>query len=293
MDILNRRTVLELIGAGAALAATGLPAHAALAPAQVFTADAANALVDSTVVLGEEKAMVIDAQMTAPMASKLADMIAATGRSVETIFITHYHPDHVLGLDVLMQRFPDARPVAHAAVQPKIAATAAGMLAGMSQGAPKGVFAEKAVIPEALSGDTLTLEGERFDIVGPLHGDTELITAVHMPQLDTLVAADLVYADTHAWVEGNQTPEQISAWRASLDVIERLGAGTVIPGHRLDDTVNDATTIAKTRAYLDQWEIARGAAKSADELRAMMMEGNAALGLGMALDRAIAAAFPG
>ena len=59
----------------------------------------------------DNAAVLIDAQMNVPSAAALADMIAATGRELETIFITHHHPDHVLGLAVLMDRFPNAKPV--------------------------------------------------------------------------------------------------------------------------------------------------------------------------------------
>ncbi len=293
MKVLNRRTFLELAGTTAAGAAL-FPGIAKAAPqsAMVFTADAQSALVDSVIIVGDETAMLIDAQFTAPSASAVADMIEATGKRLDTILISHYHPDHVLGLGVIMDRFPDAKPVAHAKVQPTIAQTAEGMLAAMSGGAPAGVFADRVVIPDVLASSTIDFEGERIDVLDPIHGDTEFITPVLIPALDTLVAADLVYADVHAWVEGNQTPEDIAKWQASLDQLEAIGAGTVIPGHRLPDTVNDATAIAKTRAYLDQWDKAKAETSNADDLRAAMMAGNEGLGLTMALDRALAAAYP-
>ncbi len=293
MQLLNRRTFLELAGTTAAGAAL-FPGLAKAAPqsATVFTADPQAALVDSVIIVGDETAMLIDTQLVAPAASAVADMIEATGKRLETILISHYHPDHILGLGVIMDRFPDAKPVAHAKVQPKIAETAAGMLAGFSGDAPEGLFADRAVIPDVLESSTIDFEGERIDVLDPLHGDTEFITPVHIPSLDTLVAADLVYADVHAWVEGIQTPEDIAKWQASLDQLEAIGAGTVIPGHRLPDTVNDATTIAKTRAYLDQWGKAKAETSNADDLRAAMMAGNDDLGLTMALDRALAAAYP-
>ncbi|MEM8630259.1 MAG: MBL fold metallo-hydrolase [Pseudomonadota bacterium] len=292
MQLLDRRTFLALTGAAAG--ATALPRRSKAAPASadVFTADAMGGLVDSTVILGQDKALLIDAQFTKANAEALAETIDATGRDLETIFITHYHPDHVLGLAVLMDRFPNAKPVAHGAVQPLIAQAAQGMLDAMSASRP-GVFADRAIVPEALPGDSLMLEGERFDVIGPLHGDTGLVTAVHIPQLATLVAADLVYTDTHVWVAENTTPEDLAAWRASLDQIEAIGAATLIPGHRQAGSANDASAIAHTRAYLDQWEAALAATSTAEELRAAMMVGNDALGMGFALDNAIGAVYPG
>ncbi|MEM6634848.1 MAG: MBL fold metallo-hydrolase [Pseudomonadota bacterium] len=292
MQLLDRRTLLATTAATAGLTGFAGRATGATAGADVFTSDSQGGDVDSVVVLGDEKALLIDAQFTKSNATALADMIEATGRELETIFISHYHPDHVLGLAVLMDRFPTAKPVAHGAVQPLVAKSAQGMLEAMAAGRP-GVFADRAVIPEALPGDTLSLEGERFDIIGPLHGDTGLVAGVHIPQLDTVVASDLVYADTHVWVAENTTAEDLAKWRASLDQIEAIGAGAIIPGHRLFDTANDATTFAHTRAYLDQWERALTETSSAEELRAAMMAGNEGLGLVFAVDRAVAAVYPG
>lgn len=290
MQILDRRSFLAITGGAALAASQPSRALAGLGGAEVFTADASGALVDSVVVLGERSALLVDAQMTAPNASALADVIEATGRRLETIFISHYHPDHVLGLGVLAERFPEARAVAHGAVQPKIEATAGAMLAQMGAGAPAGVFAKKAVVPEALGGDHLMLEGERIDVLGPMAGDTEAIAALHIPALDTVIAADLVYSGTHVWTAEIQTPEALAAWRGSLDALEGIGAGTVIPGHRMPDTPAHADGIAWTRAYLAKWEAALGEARSAEELKSLMADDS--LGLGMAVDRAAAAAFP-
>ena len=66
-----------------------------------------------------------------------------------------------------------------------------------------------------------------------------------------------------------------------------------MPGHRQETSVNDKTGIAQTRAYLAQWEAALASARSAEELRAAMLVGNEKLAFGFALDRAVAAVFPG
>ena len=291
MHILDRRTFMAATGGAFALGAAASQVSAAPSAAEVFTADDAGFLVDSTVILGERKAMLIDAQVNVPNATRLADMIAATGRELETIWITHHHPDHVLGLAVLMDRFPKARPLTHKATRSKIEQSAPGTLAYLSGIAP-GVFADRVVIPDALEGETLTLEGERIDLLGPLHGDTGLVSALHLPALDTVIALDVVYADTHVWVEENTKPEALAEWRRSLDLIDSLGASRIIPGHRKAASANDRSAIAYTRAYLDRWEKALTEARSAKELKSAMMEGNVGLGLPYALERAVAAVYP-
>lgn len=295
MQLLNRRTFLEITGAaaGATLAGGQAARAGGHRAADVFTADPQGGLVDSTVILGEEKAVLIDAQMNVPNATRLADVIAATGRDLETIFITHMHPDHSLGLAVIMDRFPNAKPVTHAAMQPEMAEALGPMLQYMSGNAPAGVFADRVVVPEALGADHILLEGDRIDVLDPMHGDTDMISALHVPVLDTLIASDFVYADTYAWTAENTTPERVALWLASLDTLEAIGASTVVPGHRQDSSPNDATGFAQTRAYLAQWLDALDKANSAEELTAMMQAGNEGLGLGFALTNAVNAVYPG
>jgi len=102
MLLLNRRTVLNA-GAAAAVAPAMAPSlsHAAPTSFNVFNGSAIAEYVASTLIVGEESLAVIDAQFTKADATVLADQIAATGKRLETVFITHIHPDHLMGLPVL------------------------------------------------------------------------------------------------------------------------------------------------------------------------------------------------
>lgn len=276
MFLLDRRTFLQTTAATGLLAsgASLLPNPASAAPtgADVFTADAAGGNVDSVVVMGDDHAVLIDTQFTPENAGRLADMIAATGRELETIFITHAHPDHYTGLATIRARFPNARAVTHPLIQPLIP--------------------EEAGAVEALAADHILLEGERLDVFDPIHGDTDLISPVHIPLLDTLVAADIAYVDTHVWVRENTTVERLDRWRTSMDQLEALGVGTVIPGHRAETSINDNSVFAYTRDYLDLWQSAMADASDAEELRAILMDGREDLGLGFAVDMAVGAIYP-
>ena len=60
----------------------------------------------STLIFGENDAVLIDTLMTVAEAEALANWVALHRRKLTTIYITHGHFDHFAGLSVLLQRFP-------------------------------------------------------------------------------------------------------------------------------------------------------------------------------------------
>lgn len=294
MFLLDRRNLLKMtaLGGAAAFLPTAAFGAAGVAGTELFTADEAGLLVDSAVIMGERAAVLVDTQFTAGNAALLADTIAATGRTLQSILITHYHPDHLLGLPILLDRFPGAKAYAHPEVQAFIAKVAQPMFDRIAGGAPAGVFADRVVVPEALTADHLMLEGERIEVLPPMAGDTALITPVHIPAIDTLIAADVAYVDTHLWMEEAVTPEAVAAWRASVATLRAIGAGTVIPGHRKATSPSDDGVFVATLAYLDRWEAAVASSRNAEELRTQLLSGGTDFGFAFAVERSAEAAFP-
>src|SRR5262250_501945 len=66
----------------------------------------------STLIYGVRDAVLVDAFMTVKQANALADWVAARGKNLATIYITHGHGDHWFGVGTLLERFPNARAVA-------------------------------------------------------------------------------------------------------------------------------------------------------------------------------------
>ena len=66
----------------------------------------------STLIHGVRDAVLVDAFMTVKQANDLADWVAASGKNLTTIYITHGHGDHWFGIGTLLERFPNARAVA-------------------------------------------------------------------------------------------------------------------------------------------------------------------------------------
>ncbi len=267
MFLLNRRTFLQTTAAGAAL---GLPAQAAPSSVDVFTASPMGAFVDSVVVVGDEAALVIDAQLTQADATQLADQIAATGRRLETVFITHIHPDHLMGIAVLNQRFSSVNYLAHPAIAEILAQMGNGMFENLKGNL--GYAGGDSWVPPAPLDGPLELEGEAFEVLGPLHGDTPLITPVSLPQFDTLVASDIVYNGVDLWLAETVTDEAFAGWRSALDTLEARPEGTIIPGHKGAGTVDDRSGITHTRATLDGWEEALASASDRASLAQAMQE---------------------
>ena len=66
----------------------------------------------ATLIYGEQDAVLVDAFLTVEQASALVEWVAASGKNLTTIYITHGHGDHFFGIGALLHRFPNAKAVA-------------------------------------------------------------------------------------------------------------------------------------------------------------------------------------
>jgi len=206
--------------------------------------------VNSAIIYGEREAVLIDAQFTLSNGHRLVAEILEAGRELKTIFISHMHPDHFLGLSVVHQAFPDAQVVSlpqvadmvNQAYDFKISYWGKTIL-GMNGSKSK-------VKVESLPEPVIMLEGQRLEILGPIRGDSDLGTAVWIPSIKTLVAADTVFSHAHVWVADSKTPQMRLEWLEVLDKLQALGPEFVIPGHAPSADYTSPDAIAFTREYL-------------------------------------------
>ncbi len=181
----------------------------------------------SHLIAGARDAILVDAQFTRAEAGAVAAMVRASGRVLRVIFITHAHPDHYLGLEVLVREFPAARVLATPEVVADLRATAPAKLAYWK---PKlgDQRADAFIAPEPLVGDTRELEGAELRDVRLGAGESEHAAALHVPSLRALVAGDLAFHDVHLWLAENRP----DGWLANLAAVRALGAiDRVYPGH--------------------------------------------------------------
>src|SRR4051812_46473741 len=149
----------------------------------VYTASPTGFLVDSTLVAGDKEAILIDGQFSLADAHRLVAMIMESKKTLTTVYVTHSHPDHYFGLNVIKQAFPNVKIVATPETVKEIKATWA---AKVKQWGPMygDLITKKPIIPTVLKGNTLTLEGQTLEIKNGT-GDEAQETYVWIPSIKT------------------------------------------------------------------------------------------------------------
>ncbi len=285
------KSLATLTAAVAASLAAAAPAHAQpRLTTAVYTGSPAGFLVDSTLVAGDKDAILIDAQFDLADAHRLVAMILETKKNLTTVYITHFHPDHYFGLAVIQQAFPRAKLVALPATVDEIKNTWQDKV---KQWAPLygDLVPSQPVLPAALQGTTLTLEGQTLEVHGGVQGDAEDNSYVWIPSIKTVVAGDIVYRGVHAWTRETSAAQR-KAWRKTLDELARLRPTTVIAGHKDPRQRDDAGALDATRAYLEAFDAAVAASKSSAEVQSKVKARFPGAQLDIILQLGADAAFP-
>lgn len=203
----------------------------------------------TTLIYGEREALLVDTFLSDQQTAELADWIAASGRRLSTIYITHGHPDHFFGLKLLRDRFPEARAIA----TPEVVDAMQAALQPVSVENWRRRFPElipnSLTVAERLDRPAFKLEGNDIIAVDIGHTDTDHTTCLHVPSIALVIAGDAIYNGTHPYlVESNH--EGLLAWLAAIDKIEALKPQAVVVGHGPLDPDNAPRHIGETRRYI-------------------------------------------
>lgn len=199
------------------LSALGTPAN------QNFISNAAFIVTPAGVV-------VIDALGSPALATRLlAEIRRVTSQRVTHVIVTHYHADHVYGLQIFKDA--GARILAHRVGREYLESEVASKrlqdsrqtLAPWIDDSTRLVAAD-----EWLDGrKSLNLGGLQIDIapVGPAHTPEDLV--VYVPADKLLLAGDLVFRRRIPFVGQADSAN----WIAALDALLKFDAAVVVPGH--------------------------------------------------------------
>jgi len=225
--------------------------------------------VSSEIISGKHEVALIDAQFQRNDAEALVKKIKATGKKLTTVYISHSDPDFYFGLDVIKAAFPEAKIIASPGTIEEINATKDGKVAYwgpiLKDNAPKAV-----VVPQALQGDSFTVDGQKVEVKG-LTGPTPERTYVWIPALKAVVGGVPVAGDNiHPWIADNQTVESRAHWQQTLEGIKALKPEVVVPGHFLPGADQTLKSVTFTQNYLTTLEAELPKAKDSAALVAAM-----------------------
>ncbi|WP_413792347.1 MULTISPECIES: MBL fold metallo-hydrolase [unclassified Pseudomonas] len=226
--------------------------------------------VTSVLVSGEKEAILVDAQFGKSQAEQVVEKIRASGKQLTTIYISHGDPDYYFGLETLIAAFPEAKVLASAPTVEHIKHTMEGKL---NYWGPilKTDAPAKAIVPQVLKGDSLTLEGQRLQVVG-LDGPQPDRSFVWIPSIKAVVGGVVVAENIHVWMADTQTPQSHKDWLATLDNIEKLQPATVIPGHYLGESARSLAPVRFTAGYIKAFDEETAKAKDSAALIAAMKQ---------------------
>jgi glyoxylase-like metal-dependent hydrolase (beta-lactamase superfamily II) len=174
--------------------------------------------------------VVIDALGSPTLAERLLAQIARiTSLPVTHLIVTHYHADHIYGLQTFRAR--GVRVLAHQAARLYLNSDTAQLRLQASRTELAPWIDEDTRLVQAdewLAGDRdLTVGGVRFEIraVGPAHTPEDLV--VYLPSEKVLYAGDLVFRSRIPYVGQADSRH----WIVALERLLSFDAGVVVPGH--------------------------------------------------------------
>ena len=241
-------------------------------------------------ISSEKDMLVIDPQLSLSEAHRLAAEILESKKNLAVVYTTHPHPDHLFGLAVLKQAFPQAKIVALPAT---VNAAKTGWPARQKFWFPtygNNIPGPEPVLPEELAEPVLTLESERFPVTGGVQGaDGPGNSFVYIPSLKAVVTGDIVFDHVYFGVPRDAAREN---WQKAIDQIAALQPSVLIPGHEGPGATQDWKAVAWMKKYIADWDANVARSKDAAEMRANVLKQYPGLGMEFTLNDRVATYFP-
>jgi glyoxylase-like metal-dependent hydrolase (beta-lactamase superfamily II) len=251
-----------------------------IAPIHTFTAPEDGWLVTSHIIELPTSLLVVDAQYTLTYAHEVSRYAKALKKPLAGVYVTHYHPDHLLGAAAF-----DAPLYALPSVAKKIA-KAGDRVAREEHEKLGDVIPNVARQPDRLLiKKEEVIDGVRLEYRLVRSAETEDALVVALPDARAIIVQDLVYNRSHLFLG----EKDFDGWRAALREYRTLPYDHVLPGHGLPGGV---ALYDEMITYLDFAENALKASRTAAEFRERLINQFPSHGCHKVLDHQLRFLFP-
>lgn len=177
--------------------------------------------ISSTLIYGENEAVLVDTAITKAQNVALGDWIEATisARRLSRIYITHGHADHWLGVGYLKNRFPGVKVVATPGTIKHMEEQIEPELWNSTYGTRfPGLIDTDFVLAEPLTPNgEFTIDGHKLKAVEVGHSDTHDSTVLWAPSIKLAVCGDVVYGDVHQQFRYANTKALREEWISAIE----------------------------------------------------------------------------
>jgi len=212
--------------------------HSYLSPADGFH-------VSTQMIEGPTAVVIFDGQLLLPYADEVASYVQTLGKPVERIILSHAHTDHWSGLQVLTERFADARVFALDGIADQLHARGQARLDSFRPIYGDRIATKVTVPTEVIAEGVQRIDGITYDFRRFVDAESDLQLAALLPEQKVLMAFDLVFSpNEHAFT----VVDHFDHWMIVLEQLKALqGYDTITIGH---DTPVHRSVIESTISYV-------------------------------------------
>ena len=216
-----------------------------------YAAPEAGWVVNTHIIELASQLLVVDAQYTLDFAEEVVAFAATLNKPITRLYVTHYHPDHLLGAAAF------ALPIHGLAEVARKIDQVGDRVAGEERAKVGHRIPDHAErISEIVQEGEERIDGTLLRHIALRHAETADALIIALPEQDILITQDLLYHQVHVFV-GELAFE---SWRAALSTFSALNFGTLLPGH---GSPGDASLWTLMGDYLDvaerTWKTSDGA----------------------------------
>lgn len=232
-----------------------------------YTAPEEGFLVNTHVIETDKRLVVVDGQLFMPYATEVADYIGRLEKPVERFILTHVHPDHYSGFQVLTERFP-APLYALGEVKDYVDRNAPEVLRTRREILGDGVAERAPRITDVLPIGEETIDGltHGFEHVADAESEHQLV--IDLPELGAIAPIDVVMPNEYHMFTGRPFFDH---WTEVLRGLQRRADGSehLLVGH---GGPTDPSAIDGNIAYLAEAKAIHAEAADHEEYARLLKE---------------------